>query len=1181
MVKKHSAGENIRVVIRCRDLLPFESERGDKVLARLDLATNQVVVNHLVGDPDTYAFDAVYNNNFTQRDIFLQEVKPLADAVLQGYNATVFAYGQSGSGKTHTMTGKLYDREMWGMMPQVVDYLFAEMKKLTSQTKSFKVRVSYVELYNGKSRDLLAHKQVNLEIKENMSKNFYVKGAALPEVSSFEEAIKWFNAGTDRRQTASTDLNDTSSRSHALFSFQIEQLDFENDPITPVMMTSKINVVDLAGSEKLSRTNATGDTAKEGCNINLSLSALATVIDTIVKGGKHIPYRGSPLTMLLKDSLGGNAKTVMFANIGPSDKNTSETISTLRFALRAKQIQNKPIKNVDPKDARIQDLMDQIEELRRRLGNVDLNVEDDLRKRIEELEIENSDLRGDGNEQNNIELEERCRAMQAELEAKESATVASQRELQREVEQREMLELRLTDQANRMNDLRSVVMNFIKRACTDEQMREMQARMPAMAEEAGGGEAGSMTRDEDGGEHRSSKSKGGHHHHHGRHRHGGSKRDSRSKEDANSANSFSEGGNNNNSNSNNGLWSDKEIDFYLQGFLDMYTQWQRTVYTQSDMEKYAQRAVTELQQHAERQVAEAVHAKEEVQRQRDEESARRAGDQETISQLRVELSTLREENVGLREKITRDQEKVRAKLEKHAEEVKSLHEQLEGGRTALLEKDHDLNRMKRMLEDNGLQTSLHLHSLTGEANTDTGNYQTTFNNGVEGGEGDRVSQLARQLDEERRTRSALEGRVREVNVSLRRYGVCIPEGALSGSDSSSMASADTTAFVLAAADEKEIDGDALAQLQQQIRMKQRLAELTHQHQMRLDDMIRKYEYLKTGTVSPNHFAGGANGNLGNAPAGAGGVVDEATAMQIKELLKRKEEDIEQLHREKDETCDKLVRKLNRNERKIKELEGVLEEERAQMSEERAEVSKETAKLQSQNQQLALELETLRGQLDSAQEHLISVERAKDGEIDFVKSELESVNAQLDAMRSRAAAMGEVEASLERVQQQLARTEDALAEKTRSLENNRQMVKWSNSLLEQEKRKKEELEQELRQKELELRRRDESWQVELSEQINKQVAANNKRLQAQAEQFQEQIAEEQAKQRTLQKKLKNAKNSTGKAAQRYDEMILENEALRAQFEDLKVASMKLFLEKREAQRDLDSLRPTSNMRVRDL
>uniref|UniRef100_A0A0A9XR76 Kinesin-like protein FLA10 n=1 Tax=Lygus hesperus TaxID=30085 RepID=A0A0A9XR76_LYGHE len=162
MGKKTSGSENIRVIIRVRDLLPYEMERGDKALVRVDLATNQIVVQHPIGDPDVFAFDAVYNNTFTQRDIFLHEVKPLADAVLQGYNATVFAYGQSGSGKTHTMTGKIAEKDMWGMMPQVVDYLFGEIHRLTSATRTFKVRVSYVELYNGKSRDLLASKQINL-----------------------------------------------------------------------------------------------------------------------------------------------------------------------------------------------------------------------------------------------------------------------------------------------------------------------------------------------------------------------------------------------------------------------------------------------------------------------------------------------------------------------------------------------------------------------------------------------------------------------------------------------------------------------------------------------------------------------------------------------------------------------------------------------------------------------------------------------------------------------------------------------------------------------------------------------------------------------------------------------------------------------------------------------------------
>jgi hypothetical protein len=143
-----------------------------------------------VGDPDTWTFDAVFNNAFTQKDIFMQEVQPLCDAVLQGYNATVFAYGQSGSGKTFTMTGDLqgHDPAKHGMMPQAVEYLFDEIKKLTSSTKAFKVKISYVELYRTKARDLLSSKKENLDVKENMAKSFFVKGALITEVASWERS---------------------------------------------------------------------------------------------------------------------------------------------------------------------------------------------------------------------------------------------------------------------------------------------------------------------------------------------------------------------------------------------------------------------------------------------------------------------------------------------------------------------------------------------------------------------------------------------------------------------------------------------------------------------------------------------------------------------------------------------------------------------------------------------------------------------------------------------------------------------------------------------------------------------------------------------------------------------------------------------------------------------------------
>lgn len=1094
MTKKgKSGGENIRVVIRCRDLLPYEAERGDKATTKLDLATNQVIVNHAIGDPDVFAFDGVYNNTFTQRDIFLQEVQPLADAVIQGYNATVFAYGQSGSGKTHTMTGKLSSKEMYGMMPQVVDYLFSEIKKIGSKTKVFKIKVSYVELYNGKSRDLLSKKQVNLEIKQNMAKNFYVKGAEMPEVTCFEEAIKYFNAGTDRRQTASTDLNDTSSRSHSLFTVQIEQLDFELDPSAPVVMTSKINVVDLAGSEKLSKTNATGDTAVEGCNINLSLSALATVIDTIVKGGKHIPYRGSPLTMLLKDSLGGNAKTVMFANVGPSDKNTSETISTLRFALRAKQIENKPLKNIDPKDQRIQNLLDQIEELTARLGNVDLNVEDGLKQRIEELEIENNNLQGGADAGNNAELEEQCRKLQSDLEEKEKELQDRQKELTKETERCQASETNHAFDIRRLDDLRAVATEFIQRIYSDDDMTKAKKRIPK-------------------------------------------------------DNSF---------NMEPQKWDVKEIGFFLNSFIDLYECWRKEAYTQEDLKKYGERATEEVREQVQRQLDDANHQRDELIRQRDAEETKRAADNEALSQLKVTLTSLKEENTKLREKVERDQEKIKSKLNKGKEEQKALNDQIEGLKNNVDEKDRDIERLKRMIEDSG--ASMMNRSVTSQA--------LFINNPDE-----HTAALVRQLEEERNEKQKLESRIRETNVSLRRFGVCITDASSVRTGNGETTSEDvvgtTDAFILAAADEAAIDGDIFAQLQQQIRIKQRLTELEHQHHMRLQDMVQRYELLKTGKIT-DMTPGAADGSAR--------IADEAAAQQVVELLQAKENEIEELRKDKEITCDKLVKKLNKSSRRIQEVEGQIEEERAQAAEEKTELMKENTELHAYNQQLAVELETLRGQLNASYEKLEVLREAKEGEVEYLKDQIEKLNTRIDDMRGATAEFEELRKSYARLQLQIQRSEQALSEKSVSLESNRQMVKWSNALLEQEKKKTEELERRLQVSEAAMHRKDEVFKEELSEHVNKQVAANNRRLEAQAEQFQSQISEEQAKHKLLQKKIKSAKAAAAKAAQRYDEMILENEAVRIKLEEVKVTSMKMFLEKQEAQRDLDTFRPTVRSR----
>ncbi|RNF25310.1 putative OSM3-like kinesin [Trypanosoma cruzi] len=1094
MVKKQPGAENIRVVVRCRNLLPYEAERGDKALVRLDLATNQVIVQHPIGDADTFAFDAVYNNTYTQRDIFLQEVQPLVEAVLQGYNATVFAYGQSGSGKTHTMTGKLSDPQMWGMMPQVVNYLFNEVRKLSTTTKSFKIKVSYVELYNGKSRDLLASKQVNLEIKQNMAKNFYVKGAEMPEVTSFDEAIRWFNAGTDRRQTASTELNDTSSRSHSLFTLQVEQFDFEQDPSSPIVLTSKINVVDLAGSEKLSKTNATGETAKEGCNINLSLSALATVIDTIVKGGKHIPYRGSPLTMLLKDSLGGNAKTVMFANIGPSEKNISETISTLRFALRAKQIENKPIKNMDPKDARIQDLLDQIEELKSRLGNVDLNQEDQLRQRIEELEIENADLRG-GGVQNNIELEEDIRILQAKLEEANGMVAEKQKELEKGIDGRSLLEWNLQSELGRGKELRSLAMNFIKQVCQEEQIQAIRSKMP---------QDGSYNTTDDG-------------------------------------------------------WDVKEIEFYLREFAAMYEAWRQSTYTREDLEKYAHLSVTGALEQTQRQLDEVARARDELVRLRQEDSVKRAAENELVSQLRVDLNTLKDENTKLREKVERDQERMKAKIFKNKEEYKSLAEELERSKALVTEKERDIERLKRISEETGNNAII----------------SASTGGGASWANADERTAMLQQLNEEKNIRKALESRIREVNVSLRRYGVCIADAKEVTNESREVSEA-TDAFILAALEEKDtMDGDLCAKLQQQLRLKQRLTELRHQHQRKLDDMLRKYELIKTGRTTANSGAGAENNMLHP------GLADEATAQQIKELLHRKDEEIERVIKEKEKTCDRIVKKLNKCELRIKELEATLEEERVQSTEERQELDRENRELQRYNQQLSVELETLRGQLSEMKEEMDFMERAKSAEIERWKDEAANGAGRLEEMRFKMAAYSELQKSYDRLQEQLQRTEVSLKEKSDNLENTRQMVKWSNSLLATEKQKVEQMEMMLKQQEVEMRRREEQLKSEMMNDINKQVAANNRRMQDQAAQYQELISQEQDKQKSIMKKVKSSRKETQKAAQRYDEMILENEALLSKLEELKVTSMRIFLEKQEAQRELEALRPTKHVANRRL
>lgn len=294
-----------------------------------------------------------------------------------GYNACVLAYGQTGSGKTHTMMGSADEQ---GLTPRICKAMFARMQidKQQETISGYKTTVSYLEIYNEKVRDLLAetpNSGHSLRVREHRTLGPYVEELSQHSVSNYDEILMCINRGNALRTTASTLMNDTSSRSHAIFTITFVKAGFIED--MPSETVSKIHLVDLAGSERCNATGATGQRLKEGAHINKSLVTLGSVISALaeqsqappasssaVKRNIYIPYRDSILTWLLKDSLGGNSKTIMIAAISPADCNYGETLSTLRYANRAKNIINKPTINEDSNVKLIRELRDEIRKLK-------------------------------------------------------------------------------------------------------------------------------------------------------------------------------------------------------------------------------------------------------------------------------------------------------------------------------------------------------------------------------------------------------------------------------------------------------------------------------------------------------------------------------------------------------------------------------------------------------------------------------------------------------------------------------------------------------------------------------------------------------------------------------------------------------------------------------------------------
>ncbi|XP_075057178.1 kinesin-like protein KIF3C isoform X2 [Mixophyes fleayi] len=370
MCSKTKSSEALKVVVRCRPVNRKEEAAGYDRIVSMDVKLGQVTIrnpraNH--GElPKTFTFDAVYDANSKQADLYDETVRPLIDSVLQGFNGTIFAYGQTGTGKTYTMQGFWAELDKRGVIPICFDHIFTHISR--SQNQQYLVRASYLEIYQEEIRDLLCKDQYKkLELKENPDSGVYIKDLSSFVTKNVKEIEHVMNLGNQARSVASTNMNEHSSRSHTIFVITIECSELGVDGEEHIRV-GKLNLVDLAGSERQSKTTVNGERPKEASKINLSLSALGNVISALVDGrSTHIPYRDSKLTRLLQDSLGGNAKTIMVATLGPASHHFDETLSTLRFANRAKNIKNKPRINEDPKDTLLREFQEEIARLKAQL----------------------------------------------------------------------------------------------------------------------------------------------------------------------------------------------------------------------------------------------------------------------------------------------------------------------------------------------------------------------------------------------------------------------------------------------------------------------------------------------------------------------------------------------------------------------------------------------------------------------------------------------------------------------------------------------------------------------------------------------------------------------------------------------------------------------------------------------
>ncbi|KAE9137074.1 hypothetical protein PF010_g1439 [Phytophthora fragariae] len=355
------AAERVRVVVRVRP--PNDRELQQKHTLTVDDDAGQVFVCKKKPDNEVdrelrYAYDRVFNEKAGQGDVF-DYLRDGVQQVAQGFNCTIFAYGQTGTGKTHTMLGNDLEHHLdpttldpetpeccpnWGVIPRAIESLFEELRSISRHGSAGVVHCSYMQIYNNDVYDLLQDNKQRMkdplavrEMIKGNGKQIYVSGLSEFRVTNLQETLQLLKAGNRNRTIRATAYNEKSSRSHALLQLSIEVESRGLESATTIIRRAKLNLVDLAGSEKWDKDVVLGsDRSKELTSINQSLSALGNVISALVNPKRtHIPYRDSKLTRLLQDSLGGNTRTVVIATISPSESSVDETISTLQFAERA------------------------------------------------------------------------------------------------------------------------------------------------------------------------------------------------------------------------------------------------------------------------------------------------------------------------------------------------------------------------------------------------------------------------------------------------------------------------------------------------------------------------------------------------------------------------------------------------------------------------------------------------------------------------------------------------------------------------------------------------------------------------------------------------------------------------------------------------------------------------------